>query len=153
MTAAVGFGQKAGMTVRDQGDITQRLLVALALLVLRQLHTQLYRQFMGGKLNASEVMLGLHDRLSLDDIHLSIAVRAVTAYLDVLGEALGTPAVTKDQFQEIASLYGLQGGLGDYQSYCKFRESVQGHLRAGMSRQVLAAVEMSHDWPNRYLRA
>ncbi len=152
LTAAVGFGQKKGLSVRDQGDLTQRLLVALALLVLRHLDQQLYRQFMEGKTSAAEVMLGLHRRFPADDRHLAIAARAVTAYFDALGDALGTPAITEDEYQEIANRYGLQGDLGSYKNYGKFLENVQTHFWARTSHQVLAAVEMTDDWPNRNLR-
>ncbi|WP_420431836.1 KAP family P-loop NTPase fold protein [Candidatus Poriferisocius sp.] len=153
LTAAVGFGQKTGLNTSDQGNLTQLLLVALALLVLSQLDEKLYREFMEGKKSASEVMLGLRNRLPADDRDLPIVARAVAAYLDVLGDALGTPAITEDQYQEVAGRYGLQRGAGGYEDYCRFVDSVRGHLRAGMSRQVLAAVEMANDWPNIHLRA
>ena len=153
LTAAVGFGQKSGMSVRDQGGLTQRLLVALALLVLRQLDHKLYRQFMEGEKSAFEVMVDLHEQLPAHDLHLSHSIRAFTAYLDVLGDALGTPAITEDQYKAIANLNGLQGDLGDYKSYGNLLESVRGHFWARTAKQVLAAVEMTDDWPNRNLRA
>ena len=152
LTAATGFGQKSGMNVRDQEGLTQRLLVALALLVLRQLDHKLYREFVEGKKGAAEVMVDLHDRPPENEVRLSFAARAVTAYLDVLGDALGKPAITESQYQEIASRYGHSGSPGGYRGYCEFRESVHWHLHAATSRQVLAAVEMTDDWPNRYLR-
>ena len=150
LTAVVGFGQNSGMSVRDQGDLTQRLLVALALLAVRQLDQRLYREFIEGKLNAAGIMLGLNGRLPLDNFNLSFVARAFTAYLDALGDSLGTPAITEGQYQEIANGYGLQGGSEGYERYREFRDSTRIHLRGRMSRQVLAAVEMTRDWQNRY---
>lgn len=152
LTTAVGLGQTTGLDDGDRGEFGASVRVALALLVLKQLNPQCYRQFLDGKLSAHEVMLHLRGLLPVDDRHMPFAVRAITAYFDVLGDALGATEVTEHQYQELAKSYGFQKSGGNYQSYCQFRDSVKMHFWANTSQRVLAAVEMAHDWPNRYLR-
>lgn len=47
------------------------------------------------------------------------------ASLDMLGDTLGKPAITKNQYKEIADHYDLQSHSRNYESYYKFRKSIQ----------------------------